>query len=136
MTIGHKGFVSLPAIFVASLILLLGFHHVGMGYVLNRNVSKRKAKNLKALAYASELLEFMRSNSVDQLTDYLAVNPINSAKVPYRFCSHINLLDRDSGNVLMVIPLPPTAKSECFFHRVVGEPSIPMFAAKRVPKAA
>jgi hypothetical protein len=55
-------------------------------------------------AYATELLEFLRTYRTHRLQDYLGTNPYAS-KPPYYLCSHINALDRASGAIVNEDPL-------------------------------
>jgi hypothetical protein len=62
-----------------------------------------------AEAYATELLEFLRSHEDIVLDDYLSRNPFLSGvscpasdpdPCPYKLCSHINIIDRATGNII------------------------------------
>jgi len=62
-------------------------------------------KKILATAFVSEGLEFFRSFRDDQLRSYIITNPISAALASYPLCAHINILDRDSGNIINRDPL-------------------------------
>ncbi len=104
---------TLLSVVFAAVILAAGI----VGLLMTQSMWRDKAialnETIIAESYATELLEFFRSFTDDGLRDYLSKNPINGNTTVaglYKFCSHINLLDRTSGTILNgdpVADLPP-----------------------------
>lgn len=95
---------------IIELVVALGLILGSVFYFCHSLSSSRKAAlhvrdTVIAESYATELLEFLRSHTSDQLKQYLAVNPINPTFNPYFFCSHINILDRAADKLLNENPI-------------------------------
>ncbi|MBY0369378.1 hypothetical protein K2X33_01745, partial [bacterium] len=72
---------------------------------------------------ASELAEFFVSHKPERLRANLSTNPVNGTFGAYKFCAHINLLDRTTGNILnrdplADIPQPSTLSAAADSHYV------------------
>lgn len=91
------------------------FYVLGLVYGQNEHTLDANRKKIYAEQYASELLEYFRSLTTDNIRDLMSQNPISPAAPAYPLCAHINILDRSSGSILNPDPradLPPSALIE------------------------
>lgn len=111
----RRGFSLIATIFATSIVALAVFYF-GQFYASARKIVQVREEEYIAGTYAAELLEFFRSLTGNQLKTYLSENPFKTTScpscAPYFLCSHINLLDRNSGVTVNEDPLaalPPTS---------------------------
>ncbi len=90
---------------IASVIVIMGVMYFAKSLMYSREQSAQLNESVIAESYAVELLEFLRSQTPEQLKANFAVNPIDSNLEPYKFCSHVNLLNRSDGIVLNEDPI-------------------------------
>jgi hypothetical protein len=96
---------------VASVIVLLGVLYFSKSIVYSREQSAQLNQAVIAELYAAELLELLRSHTPDQLKTKMSKNPVEASQKPYKFCAHVNLLNRKDGFMLNADPiadLPPS----------------------------
>lgn len=90
---------------VGGLVLTLSVSMVVMAFGSSKRLSTLQRQKALAESYATELLEAFRSMTGMQLNNYLSSNPINAAILSaYPLCAHINILDRNSNEVLNADP--------------------------------
>ncbi len=85
---------------IGLLLSLVGGVYFNQTLTANRNLALDVREEAVAVAYATELLEFLRSFTPTRMKEFLAQNPFDTDSnpstppLPYYFCSHNNLLDR------------------------------------------
>jgi len=89
---------------MATLIAASGFVHLGRTSVDARRQASLLHETVIAEAHATELVEFFRSFTTKELMSYLSRNPF-SGHAPYTLCAHINILDRQTGQIFNEDPL-------------------------------
>lgn len=103
--------ISLIEVIAAIFIVTLVAYLILTSSSGQREIQKQES-NAAASALATELVEFFRSMTLARLKTYLSTNPVNAAFTPYPLCAHINILDRNTGNLVNADPiasLPPNA---------------------------
>lgn len=96
---------------IASVIVIMGVLYFAKSLIYSREQSAQLNQSVIAESYAVELLELLRSHSPEQLKSNFSKNPIDSKLDPYKFCAHINLLNRNDGVLLnedSLATMPPT----------------------------
>lgn len=95
---------------MAGAILAIGIFTVSLYFFMSSmatltQTDEKNKERVAAEVYASELLEFFISHKPERLRQNLRTNPVNPTLGAYKFCAHINLLDRASGRLLNRDPL-------------------------------
>jgi len=94
--------------------ILVSLITLGLNQLLiaTRRSAALAQRRILADTYTTELLEFFRSLTSTQLSDYLKKNPVTgSTATPYPLCAHINILDRagSSGTNRLIVNADPLA---------------------------
>ncbi|MBI1859319.1 MAG: hypothetical protein HYR96_00160 [Deltaproteobacteria bacterium] len=96
---------------IASVIVIMGVLYFSQSLMYSRKQSVELNHTVIAENYAAELLEYLRSQTPQQLKANFSKNPVNATLGAYKFCAHINLLNRTDGVTLNLDPiaaLPPS----------------------------
>lgn len=96
---------SLISVLLSVFAILVGFVWFARSQSSAGRASAGLQSNLVAEAYATELLEYFRSQTPDRLKANLATNPISATDAPYPLCAHVNLLDRPDTTAAKTILL-------------------------------
>ncbi len=109
MTRNRRG-IGIISVLISVLIIISATVFFAQGSVSARKQSKLLHDQSLATAFATELMEFLRSHTDDRLREYLGINPFTRngtcpTCLPYKLCSHINLLDRNAGVLLNEDPI-------------------------------
>lgn len=100
---GFRGF-SILSVVVATAIVGAAFAYSQINTVSLRKVSLETADKVIADTYATELLEYLRSQPSVDLIEYLKTNPSGGAGI-YPLCAHINIIDRRNAAVINPDPI-------------------------------
>ena len=92
-------------ILIASVIVVMGVMYFAKSMMYSREQSAELNRSVLAESYAVELLEYLRSQTPKQLKANFSKNPIDTKLAPYKFCAHINLLNRTEGVLLNKDPI-------------------------------
>lgn len=100
---GIRGF-SILSLVIATAIVGAAFTYAQINNVSMRKIGLETADKVIADTYATELLEYLRSQPSMDLIEYLKTNPAGGAGV-YPLCAHINIIDRRTAAVINPDPL-------------------------------
>lgn len=105
---------SLISVLVCGTILATVIYYFSVAVSSTQQTDTRNQQTLAAELLVAELIEYLRSARPNQILQHLATNPINGATTPnklYKFCSHINILDRTNKKLVNEDPIAKLSKS-------------------------
>lgn len=125
--------MNIVMIAASGVIIILASLYFNASSVSLRKQSQALSQSVYAEAQASELLEFFAAMSSNEALTFLRKNPLNrdfpapspaSPFTPYKMCSHINIVDRESGKIINADPLADLPEdSPLVVEKTKGKPN-------------